>query len=115
MLRTNRRWFLLLFLLVGGLVTAAFTQDNLTLPASQLKKMSPHTARPTDMVERLGASKTFNALGAAGNATSFAATSGLPGVDSVANWSDQFTAPGFDGQGNPQSVWPYTIVGDRAA
>lgn len=112
MLRTNRRWFLLLFLLVGGLATAAFAQDSLTLPASQLKKMNPHTARPSDLVEKLGANKAFNAVGAAGTANSFAANSSLPGVDSVVNWSDEFSAPGFDGQGNPQSVWPYTMVGN---
>jgi len=41
-----------------------------------------------------------------------AATSGLPGVDSITNWSDQFTEPGFDSNGNPQSVWPYTMVGN---
>ena len=40
-----------------------------------------------------------------------AATVGVPGVDSVINWSDSFTSPGFDFDGNPQSVWPYTMVG----
>jgi hypothetical protein len=94
------------------MVTAAFAQDNLTLPASQLKKMNPHTARPSDMIEKLGATKTFKAVGNAGLATGFAANASLPGVDSVVNFSDQFTTPGFDGNGNPQSVWPYTMVGN---
>ena len=40
-----------------------------------------------------------------------AASTGVPGIDSLANWSDQFTVPGFDFNGNPQSVWPYTMVG----
>ena len=40
-----------------------------------------------------------------------AATVGIPGVDSVVNWSDSFTSPGFDFFGNPQSEWPYTMVG----
>lgn len=31
--------------------------------------------------------------------------------DSVAHWSDSFVADGFDPKGNPQSVWPYTMVG----
>jgi hypothetical protein len=35
----------------------------------------------------------------------------VPGIDSLANWTDQFTAPGFDSNGNPQSVWPYEMVG----
>lgn len=33
------------------------------------------------------------------------------GPDTLINFSGQFTAPGFDGDGNPQSVWPYTMVG----
>jgi hypothetical protein len=40
-----------------------------------------------------------------------AATVGIPGVDSIVNWSDSFTSPGFDFFGNPQSEWPYTMVG----
>jgi hypothetical protein len=32
-------------------------------------------------------------------------------IDTVVNFSGQFTAPGFDRDGNPQSVWPYTMVG----
>ena len=40
-----------------------------------------------------------------------AATVGIPGIDSIVNWSDSFTSPGFDFFGNPQSVWPYTMVG----
>ena len=40
-----------------------------------------------------------------------AATVGIPGVDSIISWSDSFTSPGYDFFGNPQSVWPYTMVG----
>jgi hypothetical protein len=40
-----------------------------------------------------------------------AASVGVPGIDSVANWVGQFTAPGFDPNGNPQSVWPFSMVG----
>jgi len=40
-----------------------------------------------------------------------AATVGIPGIDSIVNWSDSFASPGFDFFGNPQSVWPYTMVG----
>jgi len=39
------------------------------------------------------------------------ASVGVPGIDSVANWVGQFTAPGFDPNGNPQSVWPFSMVG----
>ena len=33
------------------------------------------------------------------------------GPDTIVNFSDSFTAQGFDSDGNPQSVWPYTMVG----
>jgi hypothetical protein len=32
-------------------------------------------------------------------------------IDTLVNFSGQFTAPGFDSDGNPQSVWRYTMVG----
>jgi len=37
--------------------------------------------------------------------------SGLAGIDSVVNFTGQYTYPGFDWQGNPQSVWPWAMVG----
>jgi hypothetical protein len=43
--------------------------------------------------------------------TTFASTASVAGIDSVANWTGQFTAAGFDGNNNPQSVWPYAMVG----
>jgi hypothetical protein len=43
--------------------------------------------------------------------TSSVKKSGVPGIDSLANFVDQFTADGFDTDGNPQSVWPYSMVG----
>jgi len=38
-------------------------------------------------------------------------TGGVPGIDSLVNFTDQFVAPGFDDRGNPQTVWPYSMVG----
>lgn len=32
-------------------------------------------------------------------------------IDTLVNFSSSFTTPGFDDAGNPQSVWPYTMVG----
>jgi len=46
-----------------------------------------------------------------GRHKSGAAFSNGVGVDSVANFVGSFTTPGFDGAGNPQSVWPYSMVG----
>ena len=73
------------------------------LPMSALKKMRAQTAHPSDAISKFATSKP--------GLSKFAATTGLPGVDSLTNWSDSFTAGGFDGAGNPQSVWPYTMVG----
>jgi hypothetical protein len=53
-----------------------------------------------------GISKAYG--GAKGKA---AVQSGVPGVDSLPNWTGSFTAPGFDSRGNPQSVWPFEMVG----
>ena len=73
------------------------------LPMSALKKMSAHTAHSNDAITKFATSKPGHAK--------FTATTGLPGVDSLTNWSDSFTAAGYDGLGNAQSVWPYTMVG----
>ncbi len=36
---------------------------------------------------------------------------GLAGIDSIANFTGQYSYPGVDWQGNPQSVWPWAMVG----
>ena len=38
--------------------------------------------------------------------------SGLPGIDSVVNFLGQFNAAGVDSNGNPQSTWYYSMVGN---
>jgi hypothetical protein len=80
--------------------------ESKKLPTSFLKKVVPRTAHVGDSIAAFGRTK-----GNAGTGKKTAATSGLPGVDSVENWSDQFVTPGFDSSGSPQSVWPYTMVG----
>lgn len=72
------------------------------LPASTLTTMRPQHAGQS--VTKYGATK--NGVKAA------AVSSSIPGIDSIVNWSDQFTSPGYDSNGNPQSVWPYTMVGN---
>lgn len=39
------------------------------------------------------------------------AQSGIPGIDSIANWTGSFVVPGYDRSGNPRSVWPYAMIG----
>jgi hypothetical protein len=88
-------------LFFAGLTSLTFAQ--MTLPASRLHKMKARTAGPKEPIAQA-------ATHAAAAAT--LAPLSVAGVDSVVNWSDQFTAPGFDANGNPQSVWPYTMVGN---
>jgi hypothetical protein len=85
-------------------MTLAQATDPVEVPDSVLQQFTPRTAHPSETV---GIGKKL-----AGNGPiQSAVTVGTPGVDSLANWSDQFTEPGFDSNGNPQSVWPYTMVG----
>jgi len=80
--------------------------DSRKIPLGQLKSVKPKTDK--------GSSAGFASAGIKKNGLqnkSFAATKGLPGVDSLANWSDEFTAPGYDPNGNSESVWQYTMVG----
>jgi hypothetical protein len=88
----------------------AFSQstniESKKLPSNFLKGVVPKTAHVGSSSVAFGTTKKY-----AGTGVKNDSTSGLPGVDSVANWSDQFTAAGFDSNGNPQSVWPYTMVG----
>jgi hypothetical protein len=80
------------------------------LPTSFIQKIAPKTAHSADPSFTAGRVK-YLANGTKITSATSLATSGLPGVDSLTNWSDQFTEPGFDFFGNPQSVWPYTMVG----
>jgi hypothetical protein len=36
---------------------------------------------------------------------------GLPGIDSIQNFTGTYSAPGFDYNGNPLSTWSFSIVG----
>jgi len=72
------------------------------LPATTLLTMKPQ--HPSQSLKKFGATKNAGIQAAV--------SSGIPGIDSIVNWSDQFVSPGFDSNGNPQSVWPYTMVGN---
>jgi len=95
-------------LFVAASTQTTFAQEAIQsrkLPASALLKMKPSTLHSDQNLKRNGVTK---------NSLSFKAakSSGIPGIDSIVNWSDQFTYAGFDGNGNAQSVWPYTMVGN---
>ena len=62
-----------------------------------------------ELSDRNSAAGTTKAYG--GSKGKASVQSGVPGVDSLANWTGSFTSPGFDFFGNPQSVWPFEMVG----
>lgn len=70
--------------------------------------MKPSTAHPNDNATAVARKKK---AGLAGTVTSNAGNSGVPGIDSLQNWVGQFTASGFDPNGNAETVWPYAMVG----
>jgi hypothetical protein len=76
--------------------------------SAQVKKDILKNARPlhNDKVSAAG----IKGRAASGLRTAIQAAS-VPGIDSLANWTDTFTADGFDGAGNPQSEWPFEMVG----
>ncbi len=89
--------------LVALLLTAS--PDPKQVPTAILKMAVPHSGTNTDAAT--GGIKGYGGRHGQGG------TAGVPvpGIDSLKNWTGSFTEPGFDGNGNPQSVWPYAMVG----
>ncbi len=78
--------------------------DGLTVPLSQIRAARPHgEGRVPPKAPKENATGHRHSTGPS--------TDGVPNVDSLPNFVDSFTAPGFDDAGNPQSVWPYEMVG----
>ena len=79
-----------------GLAGFAFAQSgsiqSKKLPTSFLKKLTPKSAHSADPSFTAGRVKYLPNGTKITSATSLA-TTGLPGVDSLTNWSDQFTSP----------------------
>src|SRR5882757_4648765 len=82
----------------SALAVAPKSIEDAKLPADYLTKVTPHTA-------------AVGPRGQAGLKLLTRVRGGVPGIDSLTNFTDQFTTSGFDSDGNPQSVWPYSMVG----
>jgi len=99
--------------LVALLVAAGGPADAIkakTVPLNHLKLTNPHHGLPSKNQSAMSSKAvSFGAFGRGGSQSS--QSSGLPGVDTLANWGSSFTAPGFDINGKPQSVWPFFMVG----
>jgi hypothetical protein len=75
------------------------------MPSTALKKMKPTMHASTTTLKKNGASSNDGISMAP-------SSSGVSGIDSIVNWTDAFAYPGFDSNGNPQLIWPYTMVGN---
>jgi hypothetical protein len=90
--------------LVALLVTA--TPDPKQLPAAVLKMAIPHSGTYSD-----AASAGTKGFGGRHHGNGGTPGVPVPGIDSIKNWTGSFTEPGFDGNGIPQSVWPFAMAG----
>jgi hypothetical protein len=113
MLKTAWRLAGLTILLAAS---STYTHGQQAVQSRQLQVSKLRSSTPINIhanaykgLTQYGATKSFGKALNAGLRGD--ASSGIPGIDSIINWSDQFFYNGYDGAGNPQSVWPYTMVG----
>src|SRR5512140_1935043 len=110
----NKRIAALLFVVIGGCADSASTT-----PTTGTTKQAVTTASPEVSKSFLNGAKALKsrqaphtkALGGAPSALASTSRQIQTGIDSLTSVSGQFTAAGFDDVGNPQSVWPFTMVG----
>lgn len=104
----NKSIVALLFAVAAGCsdsssaLTTAARQQAVTANEAQVPSTFLQGARP---IHRREAAHTVS------NGGLTMAAKAQSSIDTLINFSGSFTAPGFDGDGNPQSVWPYTMVG----
>jgi hypothetical protein len=94
-IRTVSRVRNLLFTFLLLATVAAVAQDARQLPADHLLHAHPHYLAPAPR-------GTHNASPLA---------SGIPGIDSLANWNGTFQVLGFGPTGKVQNNWFYNMVG----
>jgi hypothetical protein len=97
----NKRilWSSLFVSSLVGTIPAAHALAPDQMPATGLKGMHAHS----------GDRNTFSGK------SSGRSPSGLPGIDSIANFTGGFFAAGFDPNGNPLDTWSYAMVGNSPA
>jgi hypothetical protein len=93
----------LLFGVLGARGASALEPDELS--PTDIQSKSPHFAfKPAQ--SKVTAPRPADG----GGASAFGG--GVPGIDSLVNFTGQFYSPGLDPNGNPQSVWYYSMVGN---
>lgn len=104
----NKSIVALLFAVAAGCsdsssaITTAAGQQAVTANAAQVPSSFLQGARS---IHRREAAHTVS------NGGLTMAAKAQSSIDTLVNFSGSFTTPGFDGDGNPQSVWPYTMIG----
>jgi hypothetical protein len=88
--------------LLGASVTAAALEPDELSSAALANARQLHVRGP---VNAIGATKV-----AAGLKTG-SSNSGVPGIDSLVNFTGQYRANGVDSSGNPVTEWSYAMVG----
>ena len=87
----------ILALIASALGTNALAMESDQLPADSLKNAHVKSAVITPHAHLNGQAH---------------ARHGIPFIDSLVNWNDQFFADGFDSNDNPNRHWYYNIVGN---
>jgi len=91
-------------------IAAGFAQSaNAANPPDELSASALHTARAVHGDPVYTGARTRVLTDGIKAASPFGGP--IPGIDSVANFTGQFTANGVDWNGNPQSNWSYAMVG----
>jgi len=84
-----------------------------TVPINTLRLSNPHHGL-SQKNSNAGITKPFGSAGGiVGNGGSGGGNSGsgVPGIDSLTNWTGSFTAPGYLPDGTPNSTWNFAMVG----
>ena len=80
--------------------------------AGSIRAQDPDQITPDDFAG-IGAKNMHLSLPAGGqNGAALASLPGIPGIDSVPNFSGQYSTPGFDPTGKPQSNWLFNTLGN---
>src|SRR4051812_36444340 len=104
----NKSMVALLFAVAAGCsdsssaITTAASQQAVTANAAQV---------PSSFLQGAKAIHRREAAHTVSNGGLTMAAKAPSSIDTLVNFSGSFTTPGFDGDGNPQSVWPYTMIG----
>jgi hypothetical protein len=104
----NKSIVALLFAVAAGcsdsssVITTAAHQQAVTADAAQV---------PSNFLQGAKSMHRREAAHTAPNSGITMAAKAQSSIDTLVNFSSSFTTPGFDDAGNPQSVWPFTMVG----